>query len=645
MDSSKHQVEAAPLRHAGNNQLIGDQQACLLSYGLSKDLVEQKTTVARQHCLKQLVKAILRESLYSTAINQPSHITIALWKQHSLLSIANVQRASLGLFRQMGDITLLKEGDSQPEVIEDPVALLHLLEREISQSPSNDAQQVTEELANSIENHALSLAFRERWRDRLMDQMKRSNSANFWSYLCKLPAQQGLVLLEQWGCVGHPFHPNHKSKMGLTLQQVLALSPDFEASFEVSFAALQLQQLTTECYDGNPGNDQSAARAWLKESFPDIFTQWQEELRACDLDPDQYLPIPVHPWQAQHILAKKFSDLILKKQLVLTGPSLTTAPAMSFRTMIPTGTTPHIKLPVAIQMTSAIRTVSPRSCEMGPRISRLINRVLESENHFGNSLYILPEQLGIHLNSDSEKGDLQAKHLSVLFRANPLSQLSDDEIAIPVASLLVDSPMSNVPLFMDIIRHNAQTADLPQATEFLRQYANTLLCGTLNLYFKYGIALEAHQQNSIAVFKRSGQLSHFQMRDFGGIRIHQRTLARSGHQLPLHRDRLTVIGEQGVVRQKIIHTVFVCHLGEMVMKLGKIFNLPDSHFWNVIKEPALQQVNAVKGVLDDEQWGKEYQAFFIKPWSIKALTRMRLDDAAGDIYVDMENPFNSIASL
>ena len=109
-------------------------------------------------------------------------------------------------------------------------------------------------------------------------------------------------------------------------------------------------------------------------------------------------------------------------------------------------------------------------------------------NHFDGSLYILPEQLGMHLNSDTSQTDAKAKHLAVLFRANPLSQLASDEIAVPVATLLAESASSYKPLFMDIIHHQTQADGLDHAMEFLATYADTLLRGTLSLYFKYGIA-------------------------------------------------------------------------------------------------------------------------------------------------------------
>ena len=33
-------------------------------------------------------------------------------------------------------------------------------------------------------------------------------------------------MLEQWGTLGHPWHPNYKTKLGLSTDQVIDFSPD-----------------------------------------------------------------------------------------------------------------------------------------------------------------------------------------------------------------------------------------------------------------------------------------------------------------------------------------------------------------------------------------------------------------------------------
>ena len=50
------------------------------------------------------------------------------------------------------------------------------------------------------------------------------------------------------------------------------------------------------------------------------------------------------------------------------------------------------------------------------------------------------------------------------------------------------------------------------------------------LYVKYGIALEAHLQNSIATFNQDGSLSKIYIRDFEGLRIDETQLNKMGYK-------------------------------------------------------------------------------------------------------------------
>lgn len=606
--------------------------------GLTESDVKQQLPVAQKDCLEQLIKAVLREQLYPTSIALPANFTIPLWKRKCLLVIQNLRPATLGQFRQAGKIILAKDKVQTQEIIDHPNRLLQVLVDEMENNDPKGVGRFSQELDDSIRNNALTLAYREKWRRRLLEEMSCAGAENFWRWnIQRLSAQDLSIFWEQWGCVGHPFHPNKKSKIGLCPEEVLALSPDFEATVNIRLAALKNVVAHAEtCHSLDVAE-------WFSLNFPEWYQSWRETLLEQGINPNDYTPLPVHPWQADNILPKLFPDLIKTKTLVLLDDvELSTKPTMSFRTMIPEldSSQPHIKLPTAIQMTSALRTVSPRSCELGPRISQLVESILIKENGFNQSLYSLSEQLGIHLESNTEQEDQLAKHLSCILRTNPHQIVKQDEIVVPVATLLADSIDSQTPLLIEILK--SQEGNLLSITKyFLQDYACKLLDATLCLYFKYGISLEAHQQNSLAVFNRDGEFSYFFIRDFGGIRIHLPTLQASGNSFKMHRDRLTVTDDLAVVRNKVIHTVFICHLGELVMALGNYFERDDHEFWKIIREQAEQTFNHLKYLLTTQQQHDEWQAFFKEGWSIKALTRMRLEVEADYIHFHIDNPLNT----
>lgn len=78
------------------------------------------------------------------------------------------------------------------------------------------------------------------------------------------------------------------------------------------------------------------------------------------------------------------AELIQDEILLIDGPQLETKPTMSFRTMLPTDATnkAFVKLPIAVWMTSEMRSLQAKSIHMGPRISQLIDTILKQEKTF-----------------------------------------------------------------------------------------------------------------------------------------------------------------------------------------------------------------------------------------------------------------------
>lgn len=62
----------------------------------------------------------------------------------------------------------------------------------------------------------------------------------------------------------------------------------------------------------------------------------------------------------------------------------------------------------------------------------------------------------------------------------------------------------------------------------IARYATLYLKAFLTPVHKYGLAFEAHGQNTLARFdKQAGELVGFVTRDFGGLVAHQETLKRT----------------------------------------------------------------------------------------------------------------------
>ncbi|OIN84498.1 rhizoferrin biosynthesis protein FslA [Francisella sp. TX07-6608] len=508
----------------------------------------------------------------------------------------------------------------------------------------DDWQQFEYELDNSFENELSMNIYRGLRQKQLANIINSANYLNLWQWLTTtMSKNQQLTFLEQWGAVGNIYHPGSKTKIGLSKFENILYSPEFENEVNIIFGAIHKNIAHIEIIDNRIDNYQN----WMIINYPEQFKIWYHELDNRGLDSNNYLMIPIHPWQAEHILPAKHKCLIDCQQLIIINDcKYTTKPSMSFRTMLPVATKdktlmPHIKLPVAIHATSVTRTVSLESVKTGPRISKILLEILAKENHLAKNMDILADIAGIHTTKACRKDDI--RQLSAIFRTNPEELLDSDEVACPLASLFVKTPQ-NQALICDIL----ELLDYNQPSQILayfRKYTQITLTACLDLYLLYGIALEAHQQNTLVVFKEN-MPQKLLIRDLGGMRLHLPSFEASGFHLPKDTFSLTFTNSQTITRRKFIHACLQSNIGELVLQLSSHYKIAEKHFWTIVKDEIHQRFEYLKPRINTDKYKQEYSQILEKPWSIKALTRMRLndklecdkDDMQGDIYINLKNP-------
>lgn len=180
--------------------------------------------------------------------------------------------------------------------------------------------------------------------------------------------------------------------------------------------------------------------------------------------------------------------------------------------MLPTDATnkAFVKLPIAVWMTSEMRSLQAKSIHMGPRISQLIDTILKQEKNFHGKLESLREDLGIHYRHAIEQDDSAGRFLSVVFRCTNSYERSDNLLPITVATLFTALPNQQKPIFTELIEKSGLTP-----REWFRSYTKVILEPVISMYLIYGIALEAHQQNTQVLFTSEGIPEKCLIRDYG----------------------------------------------------------------------------------------------------------------------------------
>lgn len=504
--------------------------------------------------------------------------------------------------------------------------------------PITDAgiERVVDDMDDSIANDVAARTFRIGWNATLARAISDAGHADFPAYLRESLAPAAAAnLLDRWAALeGHPFHPTWKSRPDLSPFEVAALSPEFDARVPLRLAAIRRTHVHLETMP-HVGN----ALDWFADAYPDEADLWHDGLVARGLAPSDFLPLPIHPWHLKAYVGGTYTDEIAAGILITDGPDLLTAPAMSFRTMMPVdpADAPHIKLPIALWMTSEMRSLQAKSIHMGPRNSAVIATILAREGHFDGKLAIFPEEVAYHYRHAERRDDAPGRFLSVVFRT--ISDTYGDcegLLPVPVAALFTGLPGSGRPFFTALVEAGGEAegeAATPARIEaFFRTYVRTVVRPVIAIHVLYGIGLEAHQQNTIVAFDAQGNAVRTLVRDFGDGRSFAPLLRAQGLELEPYRNPpiLPTVFEDDIepVRALVLNACFVCHLHELALGLTRTYGLGDRRLWDILSEETAAAFGAIRDRADPVIWAQERAAFLHAPWTGRSLLRMHLEHYA-----------------
>ena len=593
---------------------------------------ERLRSAASRNALSRLVRCLFAERLLEPDAllwaREGNQAWLPLWQLRRVLHFSDLHRAPARTFQNRGSVEVLDETGAWRR-IDHPSELIDQVASVLAITPASDGvKHLMRDVEDSMRNDALARSHRERWSAELRGKVIEAGAPGFLAYLEKsLPPHLAAMTLDQWGALeGHPFYPTWKAKPDLSAEDVAALSPEFGARVRVRIAALRKEWAYVEKMP-----HVGSYSEWFSQNFPELWRDWAEELNQRGKSPEDWLPLPVHIWHLDNFVRREFASEIANGVFDPDGPEVVTLPAMSFRTMLPDTqeARPFIKLPVAIWMTSEQRTLQAKSVHMGPRLSTLIADILSKERDLGDRLEIFTEELGAILRHPVTGDEHPGRFLSVVYRNSDALARHDGLLPVTVAALLTASPIDGRPLICELIARNGDES-AAAVSAFFRAYAATVLGPALAMYLLYGIAFEAHQQNSTILFDEAGRPRKLLIRDFGDGRSFAPLFRERGYHLePFSRAGIlptTFDGDISLVRSFVIDACFFCHLHEVALCLHEHYALPGTNLWRIMREETEAVFDALRPrMLSDAFWLEERQAFLEKPWPTRSVLRMHLE--------------------
>lgn len=274
---------------------------------------------------------------------------------------------------------------------------------------------------------------------------------------------------------GHPFHPNCRSRPGFSVAEQLAYGPEHRPLVELGLMPVR----AGECL---------------------VTGAWPDGMRD-----GQRLLIPVHPWQAAHVL--KGAD----------GEGPVAHPLMSLRTLALSDGGPHVKTALSARLTSSVRDISVYSIGMSATLSA-----------FAESLAVHTDGL-LHFTRTLGAATANSPDLAAVLRESPQVYAGSGEHVVPVAALA--------------------TTGLPGDPVWLADFARLALTVGLRL-LELGVALEAHGQNLLVVLDPTGAPLRLVYRDLADIRVSPARLSRHGIPVPELTGRI-VTDDETALRRKL----------------------------------------------------------------------------------------------
>ncbi|MFE9613448.1 IucA/IucC family protein [Streptomyces sp. NPDC006012] len=494
------------------------------SPGASDDLLEHADphTAAQSAAVENLLRCWVRETNLTAPDVTPHALRIPLPNSGTALT-APVRYWSPTGWHRFGPPRLAGAPEGAPPI--DAAMLAALIARETDSGSGTDP--ATSDTTVSTDCGDLIA--------RVADSVRRTSA--FISDRRARPADghDRFLSAEQALLLGHPLHPTPKSREGLSEAEARPYSPELRGSFPLHWLAVAPPLLVTDS-------------AWTERGRPLRAEQLMARLAGPGLPlPDGYAALPLHPWQSREIRHRTDIVALLEAGLLQElGPfGSPWNPTSSVRTVHHSGAPAMLKLSLALRITNSRRENLRKELHRGIEVHRLLRSGLSRQwkaAHPGFDIVRDPAWLAV-----DDPAGRPVQGLDVVIRHNPFEPADDVSC---IAGLVAPRPMtpsaagphsvspatpSHGSRLVEVMTRIAERTGRPRgavAVEWFLRYLEQVVRPVLWLDSESGIALEAHQQNTLLLLDGDGWPVGGRYRDNQGYYFRESRRAELDARLP-----------------------------------------------------------------------------------------------------------------
>lgn len=413
-----------------------------------------------------------------------------------------------------------------------------------------------------------------------------------------------------------PFHPSSKAKVGFNAEDVTRYAAEFGQRITLRWVAIRKDAVQQGCEAGLSILDvlHDVQRGVLEAEFA-----------RKGITLDEYLPMPVHPWQLKHVILPRFTGEIEEGSIIVLDVEVGDVGATSsLRSMAPsTESALMLKLPVSVLSLGAARYLPVVKLLNGLAGERMLRQAVACDETLKDKVYMceepnwwgfMPASMGLF--------DDHPRHLAAQIRVYPAELLDDACKVIPMAALGVN--LEGHHLLTDILGDNLSSTDV---LDFYTSVAVTFYDIVMRL-FKVGVVPEIHGQNCCLVL-RDNQVSGLLFRDHDSVRLHQPYLDKHGIADPAYHIRPGYSNSlYNETIQKLIFYVqslgTQVNLAAIMEALSEVYHIPETKLWEITEQAwkeALQQVQ----LPESDRAALAHAIFESREWPVKLVVRPLLE--------------------
>ncbi|HVK29322.1 MAG TPA: GNAT family N-acetyltransferase [Nocardioides sp.] len=374
---------------------------------------------------------------------------------------------------------------------------------------------------------------------------------------------------------GHPAFVANNGRIGFGLDDYTAFAPETGAPVRLHWVAAR-RSLTRLSL----GEDQTEQALYDAELAPAVRDRFRASLHGLGLAADDYLFLPVHPWQWRNKLAITFAPDLARRDLVHLGEGDDDhRPQQSIRTFFNTSRPErhYVKTALAIQNMGFVRGLSPTYMEATPAINDWVASVVHADPELqACGFEVLRELAAVGYTGDAfhrlAGTSPYRKMIAALWRESPVPRTAEGDQLTTMAALLHRDADGDALVTAWIKASPVDAATWVAA--YLRAYLRPLV----HCLHAYDLAFMPHGENLLLRLRDHVPVGAF-MKDIG-----EEIAVMGDVALPPEVERVRGSFPDDVKALAIHTDVFDGVLRYVAAILDEDGILPEEEFWAIARE-------------------------------------------------------------